>query len=224
MLTKGLSYFLLFYYHMKIKQNIQQIKEQLGLVLLVAATKGRTVEEIHEAISAGITIIGENYVKEATEKHNQLAGKVAFHLLGHLQRNKVPKAAEIFDLIQTVDSLPLAQKINEECNKINKNMPVLIEVNIAGEKNKSGCAPEEVEKLAASISKLTHLELKGLMTMGPAVETEKLRPYFREMKKTFDRLQKEYNLSILSMGMSDSYAVAIEEGATMARIGKKIVE
>ena len=103
-------------------------------------------------------------------------------------------------------------------------MPVLIEVNIAGEKNKSGCLPEEVEKLAASISKLTHLELKGLMAMGPAVETEKLRPYFREMKKTFDRLQKEYNLSILSMGMSDSYAVAIEEGATMARIGKKIFE
>ena len=209
---------------MKIKQNIQQIKEQLGLATLIAATKGRTIEEIHEAISAGITIIGENYVKEAAEKHHQLAGKVAFHLLGHLQRNKVPKAAEIFDLIQTVDSLPLAQKINEECEKRKKRMPVLIEVNIAGEKNKSGCLPEEVEKLAASISKLTHLELKGLMTIGPAVETEKLRPYFREMKKTFDRLQKEYNLSILSMGMSDSYAVAIEEGATMARIGKKIFE
>src|SRR3989344_1795882 len=197
MLTKGLSYFFLFYYHMKIKQNIQQIKEQLGLATLIAATKGRTIEEIHEAISAGITIIGENYVKEAAEKHHQLAGKVAFHLLGHLQRNKVPKAAEIFDLIQTVDSLPLAQKINEECEKRKKRMPVLIEVSIAGEKNKSGCLPEEAEKL---------------------------RPYFREMKKTFDRLQKEYNLSILSMGMSDSYAVAIEEGATMARIGKKIFE
>jgi len=209
---------------MKIKQNIQQIKEQLGLVTLVAATKGRTVEEINQAISAGITIIGENYVQEAVEKHHHLAGKVAFHLVGHLQRNKVPKAVEIFDLIQAVDSLPLAQKIDEECEKRHKNMSVLIEVNIAGEKNKTGCAPEEVEKLAANISKLTHLELKGLMAMGPAVETEKLRPYFREMKKTFDRLQKEYNLSILSMGMSDSYAVAIEEGATMVRIGKKIFE
>jgi len=207
-----------------IEQKIQQIKGQLNGVTLVAATKGRTIEEIHEAISAGITIIGENYVQEAAEKHRNLAGKVAFHMVGHLQRNKVPKAVEIFDLIQTVDSLPLAQKINEECKKIHKNMPVLIEVNIAGEKNKSGCAPEEVEKLAASISKLTHLELKGLMTIGPAVETEKLRPYFREMKKTFDLLQKGYNLSVLSMGMSDSYAVAIEEGATMARIGKKIFE
>src|SRR3989344_2879848 len=209
---------------MKIKQKIQQIKEQLSLVTLVAATKGRTVEEINKAISAGITIIGENYVQEAVEKHPHLAGKVAFHLVGHLQRNKVPKAGEIFDLIQAVDSLPLAQKIDEECEKRHKNMSVLIEVNIAGEKNKTGCAPEEVEKLAANISKLTHLELKGLMAMGPAVETEKLRPYFREMKKTFDRLQKEYNLSILSMGMSDSYAVAIEEGATMVRIGKKIFE
>ena len=208
-----------------LEQNIQQIKEQLGLVLLVAATKGRTVEEIHEAISAGITIIGENYVKEAAEKHNQLAGKVAFHLLGHLQRNKVPKAVEIFDLIQTVDSLPLAQKINEECNKINKNMPVLIEVNIAREKNKTGCAPEEVEKLAAGISKLTQLQLKGLMAMGPTLAVpEELRPYFKEMKIIFERLQKEYNVSVLSMGMSESYRIAIEEGATMVRLGKKIFE
>lgn len=210
---------------MKIEQNIQRIKEQLGLATLVAATKGRTVEEINKTISAGIIIIGENYVKEAAEKHYHLAGKAAFHLLGHLQRNKVPKAVEIFDMIQTVDNPLLAQKINEECKKINKNMPVLIEVNIAGEKNKTGCAPEEVEKLASDISKFTHLQLKGLMAMGPALaDAEELRPYFKKMKILFDELQKEYNISVLSMGMSESYRIALEEGATMVRIGKKIFE
>ena len=208
---------------MELEQNIQQIKEQLGSVTLVAATKGKTVEEINKAIYAGITIIGENYVREAVDKHRQLAGKVAFHLIGHLQRNKVPKAVEIFDMIQTVDSLPLAKKINEECAKINKNMPVLIEVNIAKEKNKSGCAPEEVEPLAAVISKLPNLQLKGLMAMGPTLAVpEELRSYFKLMKIIFDKLQKEYNVSILSTGMSDSYKIAIEEGATMVRIGKKI--
>lgn len=210
---------------MKIEQKIQQIKEQLGLVTLVAATKGKTVEEITKAISAGITIIGENYVQEAAEKHNKLAGKAALHLIGHLQRNKVKKAVEIFDMIQTVDSLPLAQKINEECKKIHKNIPVLIEVNIAGEKNKTGCAPEEVEKLAASISKHTHLRLKGLMALGPALtDAEELRPHFKKMKIMFDKLQKEYNISVLSMGMSESYKIALEEGATMVRIGKGIFE
>lgn len=206
-----------------IEQKIQQIKEQLKGITLVAATKGKTVEEISKAISAGITIIGENYVQEAVEKHHQLAGKAAFHLIGHLQKNKVSKAVKIFDMIQTVDSLPIAQKINEECAKINKNMPILIEVNIAGEKNKTGCALEDVERVAASISKLTHLPLKGLMAMGPALaDAEELRPYFKRMKIIFDKIQKEYNVSVLSMGMSDNYPVAIEEGTTMVRIGKKI--
>ncbi len=208
---------------MGLEQNIQQIKEQLGSVTLVAATKGRTVEEINKAISAGITIIGENYVQEAADKHQHLAGKAVFHLIGHLQRNKVSTAVKIFDLIQTVDSILLAQKINEECAKINKKMPVLIEVNIAKEKNKSGCAPEEIEPLAAVISKLPNLQLKGLMAMGPAFAIpEELRSYFKLMKNIFDKLQKEYNVSMLSMGMSDSYKIALEEGATIVRVGKKI--
>ena len=208
-----------------IEQKIQQIKEQLGSVTLVAATKGRTVEEINKAISAGITIIGENYVKEAVDKHRQLAGKVAFHLIGHLQRNKVPKAVEIFDMIQTVDNLHLAKKINEDCAKINKKMPVLIDVNIAKEKNKSGCAPEEVEQLAAVISKLPNLQLKGLMAMGPNfTDPENIHPYFKEMKNLFDKIKKEYNMSMLSMGMSENHLIAIEHGATMVRVGKKIFD
>src|SRR3989338_5870370 len=202
------------------EQKIQRIKGQLNGITLVAATKGRTVEEINQALSAGITVIGENYVQEAVEKRRQLAGKVAFHLIGHLQRNKVSKAVKIFDMIQTVDNFPLAQKINEESAKIDKKMPVLVEVNIAGEKNKTGCSPEEVEELASKISKLPNLQLRGLMTMGPHfLDNEKIRPYFREIKKIFNRLQKEYNLSILSMGISDNYHIALEEGTTMVRIG-----
>ncbi len=206
-----------------IEQKIQQIKDQLNGITLVAATKGRTIEEINQAISAGITIIGENYVQEAEEKHNHLAGKVTFHLIGHLQRNKVSKAVRIFDLIQSVDSLILAQKIDEECAKIQKTIPILIEVNIAKEKNKTGCLPEEVEPLLDKISKLNNIQLKGLMTMGPVFTyPEKVRPYFKEMKVLFGKLQKKYNLSILSMGMSDNYLIAVEEGATMVRIGKKL--
>lgn len=206
-----------------IQQNVQQIKGQLKEVTLVAATKGRTVEEINRAISAGITIIGENYVQEAAKKYRHLAGKAAFHLIGHLQRNKVSKAVRIFDMIQSVDSFPLAQKINEECVKIQKKMPILVEVNIAKEKNKTGCLPEEVESFLNKISKLTHLKLKGLMAMGPAVvNPEEMRPYFREMKIIFERLQKKYNLTVLSMGMSDTYHIAVEEGATMVRIGRRL--
>ena len=210
---------------MQIGEQIRNIKKQLGSTILVAATKGRTIEEIQKVIDVGIRIIGENYVQEAVEKHTRLAGKVSFHLIGHLQRNKVRKAVEIFDMIQSVDSLSLAQKINEECAKINKTMPVLIEVNIAGEKNKTGRAPEEVKELAAEISKLPNLQLQGLMAMAPYFsDNEKIRPYFKEMKKIFDALQKEYNLSVLSMGMSESYQSAIEEGATMVRIGRKLFE
>lgn len=206
-----------------IEMKIQQLKEQLKEITLVAATKGRTVEEINQAISAGITIIGENYVQEAEEKHRQLAGKVAFHLIGHLQRNKVSKAVKIVDMIQTVDSFLLAQKINEESAKIKKKMPVLVEVNIAKEKNKTGCLPEEIELLLNDISKLTNVQLKGLMTMGPTfTDPEEIRPYFKEMKIIFERLQKKYNLSILSMGMSGSYHIAVEEGANMVRIGRRL--
>jgi pyridoxal phosphate enzyme (YggS family) len=208
-----------------IEQKIQQIKEQLGPVTLVAATKGRTAGEINKAIAAGITVVGENYVQEAARKRPQLTGNAAFHLIGHLQRNKVRKAVEIFDMIQTIDSFPLAEKINEDCAKINKKMPVLIEINIAGEKDKSGCAPEEAEQLIKNISKLTNLELRGLMAMGPAfISPEHMRPYFEEMKNLFDKFKKEYNMSVLSMGMSDSYLIAVEHGATMVRVGKKIFD
>jgi len=197
-----------------IKENIKKIRK--GAVI-EAATKTRSVEEIKEAISAGITIIGENYVQEAEDKFKELKGKVKIHCIGHLQTNKVKKAVEIFDMIETVDSLKIAKEIDKKTSKV---MPILIEVNSGKEKSKNGCMPEDVEKLVEECSKLKNIKVKGLMTMAPYFEDpEKDRPYFKETKKLFDNLKEKYDLSILSMGMSHSYKVAIEEGATMVRLG-----
>ena len=200
-----------------IKQNITKIKETLpNNITILAATKTRTVDKILEAIEAGITIIGENYAQEAESKYEKLKGRVKIHCIGHLQTNKVKKAVKIFDCIQTIDSLKLAKEINKEAKKINKIMPVFIEINIAKEPNKTGCMPEDAKTLAEKISKLENLRLEGIMTMAPFLEdNEKARPYFRQTKQIFDKL----NLKELSMGMSHSYKTAIEEGATIIRLG-----
>lgn len=208
---------------MSIRDNITKIRKELPLhVSLVAATKTRSISEIKEALKAGIKIIGENYVQEAEERL-VLKNQVKIHCIGHLQKNKIKKAVEIFDMIETVDSIETAKEIDKRCDAQKKIMPILIEVNIGKEQNKFGCMPKDVEKLAEEIKYLPNLELKGLMTMAPFFDDpEKDRPYFKDMKIIFDRLKDKYGLSILSMGMSDSYKVAVEEGANMVRIGTKI--
>ena len=208
---------------MSIKENIEKIRKTMPPdVTLVAATKTRAIEEIKEALKAGITIIGENYVQEAETKLI-LKSRAKFHCIGHLQANKIKKAVEIFDMIETVDSLRTAREINQRCEAIHKIMPILIEVNIGKEPSKFGCMPRDAETLAMEIKFLPNLELKGLMAMAPFFsEPEKNRPYFREMKRIFDALKNGHNLAILSMGMSDSYKIAIQEGANMVRIGKLI--
>lgn len=210
---------------MSIKNNIENIKKTIPKhITILAATKTHSLEEIKEAIGAGIGIIGENYVQEAERKFRKLKGKVKFHCIGHLQTNKVKKGVKIFDMIQTVDSEKIAREIDKMSRNINKIMSVLIEVNIAKEPNKSGCMPEGVIKLSGLISKLKNIKLKGLMTMAPFFEdSEKTRPYFKKTKKLFDELQKSFpDIDTLSMGMSDSYKAAIEEGATMVRLGAVI--
>src|SRR3989338_4657265 len=213
---------------MGIRENIEKIRKELpSNIVIVAAAKTRATEEIKQAIPAEIEIIGENYVQEAESKQKELKGKVKLHCIGHLQQNKVKKAVEIFDMIQTVDSLKIAKEIDKRCRAINKIMPILIEVNIGKEENKSGCMPEDVEKIAIEISNLKNIKIKGLMTMGPVFDNpENYRPYFKEMKKIFDKI-KEKNISnvdmeILSMGMTDSYKIAVEEGSNMVRIGTGI--
>jgi pyridoxal phosphate enzyme (YggS family) len=212
---------------MGIAENIEKIRQSLpNNIEILAAAKSRNISGINEAISAGIKIIGENYVNDAEKKCKELKGRAEIHCIGHLQSNKIKKAVEIFDCIQTIDSERLAEEISKQCEKIGKIMPVLIEVNIAREQSKNGCLPEKVSGLAKYILTLKNIKLKGLMAMGPFFkneEIEKIRPYFRETKKLFDDMKKlSSEIDTLSIGMSDSYKIAAEEGATMVRIGARI--
>jgi len=211
-----------------IKQNVQQILNELPEgVLLVAAAKTREPREILEAIEAGIRIIGENYVQEADRAYREIGNRVQWHFIGHLQKNKVKKATEIFDMIETVDSGEIASEIDKRCAQSGKTMPVLIEVNSGRETGKAGVYPENAEELIREISTVRNILVVGLMTMGPQVdEPEDVRPYFAETRKVFNRI-KELNLpnvemKYLSMGMTSSYRIALEEGANVIRIGSKI--
>ncbi|UCC94415.1 MAG: YggS family pyridoxal phosphate-dependent enzyme [Candidatus Omnitrophota bacterium] len=211
-----------------IRENVRRILAEFpSHVTLVAATKARSVSEINEAIEAGITNLGENYIQEAEEKFIRIKKKVRWHLIGHLQKNKAKRATKIFDMIETLDSPELAEVLDRECNKANKIMPVLIEVNSGQESQKAGIAPDAVEGLMEEIIKLPNLKPMGLMTMGPLVDNpESIRPLFKFTKDIFDKIGKMYEGRVewryLSMGMSDTYRVAIEEGANIVRVGTAI--
>jgi pyridoxal phosphate enzyme (YggS family) len=211
-----------------IAENIQKIRGEIPKgVQLEAAAKTRQAGEILEAVNAGIRIIGENYVQEAERAYQEIGNKVAWHFIGHLQKNKVTKAIAIFDMIETVDSAEIAGEIDKRCGEAGKTMPVLIEINSGREAGKAGVYPENAEQLIKEISKLKNMRVEGLMTMGPAVKNpEDIRYYFRETKKLFDRAKElkipNVEMKYLSMGMTDSYRVAIEEGANIIRIGSKI--
>jgi hypothetical protein len=196
-------------------------------VSLVAASKTRTPEEVQVAINAGIKIVGYNYVQEAEKIFQVIGNQVQWHLIGHLQQNKVKKVVKIFDMIETIDSLKLAQTVNKQCELENKIMPVLIEINSGKESNKTGILPEYVDDLISKISSLSNLQVKGLMTMGPRFgNPEDARPYFIATKKAFDRIKQlnipNVEMKYLSMGMSNSYKIAIEEGANIIRVGTKL--
>jgi pyridoxal phosphate enzyme (YggS family) len=211
-----------------IEENVKRIISELPAgVDLVAAAKTRTPDEIRRAVDAGIRIIGENYVQEAEEAFAALGRIARWHFIGHLQKNKVKKAVPIFDMIETVDSVKLAELIDRDCAKLDKTMPVLIEVNSGREPQKSGVLPEEAERLIRDLSKISHIQVRGLMTMGPRFgDPELARPYFQETKRLFNRLSQldldNVEMRYLSMGMSNTYKIAIEEGANMVRIGTKI--
>lgn len=211
-----------------IKENIEKIFEQLPpTVKLVAASKERTVDEIKEAISAGVKIIGENYIKEARHKFELIGKAVSWHLIGHLQSNKAKQAVKIFDLIETLDSLELASVLDKESKKINKLMPVLIEVNSASEPQKQGVLPENTESFLEALKVFSNLKPMGLMTMGPWLDDpDEMRPYFKKTKQLFDKIKSDCSSGLdwqyLSMGMSSSWRVAIDEGANIVRIGTAI--
>ena len=211
-----------------IAENVRAILAALPPgVELVAAAKTRTPAEILEAIEAGVRIIGENYVQEASEASQAVGRGARWHFIGHLQTNKVKRAVEVFDLVETVDSAGLARAIDKRAAAIGKRMPVLIEVNSGREPQKSGVRPEDAEKLVRDISVLKNVKVEGLMTMGPFEgDPEDSRPYFRETRKVRDALRAlsipGVEMRYLSMGMTNSYKVALEEGANLVRIGTAI--
>jgi PLP dependent protein len=211
-----------------IKENVRQILKELpDGVQLVGAAKTRTPHEVFEAIEAGLEIIGENYVQEAETAFNEIGPRAKWHMIGHLQSNKAKKAVKIFDMIETVDSFKLAKAIDNACKNIDKRMPVLIEINSGEESQKAGVMPEDTIPLIKEISGLKNITVMGLMTMGPfAGDPEEARPYFKKTRSLFEEIKKSdltnIEMKYLSMGMSNSYQVAIEEGANMVRIGTNI--
>jgi pyridoxal phosphate enzyme (YggS family) len=211
-----------------IRENVKKILDGLPEgVELIGVAKTRNLEEIQEAVDAGIRNIGENYVQEAERAYQKIGQAVKWHMIGHLQSNKAKKAVRIFDMIETVDSVKLAEAIDRACGDIGKVMPVLMEINSGEESQKAGVMPEDAASLIREMTVFRNIRIMGLMTMGPfSGEPEDARPYFRRTREVFDEIRNT-NLSgvemkHLSMGMSNSYNVAIEEGANMVRIGTKI--
>ena len=211
-----------------IKESINRIRDSLPTeVLLVAAAKTRTPEEIQVAIDTGISLLGYNYLQEAERMYQVIGNQVNWHMIGHLQKNKVKKAVRIFDMIETIDSVELAELVDKRCALEDKIMPVLVEINSGEESNKTGILPGDVDALISEISDLPHLRIQGLMTMGPRFgNPEDARPYFKATKSAFDSLSRAgvptVEMRYLSMGMSNSYHIAIEEGANIVRVGTKL--
>ena len=189
-----------------------------GEVLLIAAAKTKGADLIEAALAAGVADIGENYVQEAAGKRERIAAPARWHMIGHLQRNKAKRACATFDVIQTVDSLALGEALGRQAGGRREPVRVLVEVNLGGEATKSGVAPEEVEELIEQLRGLAGVEVAGLMTVPPASSAEGARPYFRRLRGLRDALR----LRELSMGMTDDFEIAIEEGATMIRVGRAI--
>ncbi len=234
-----------------IKDNILKIRGDIALacskigkdssdISIIAVTKSRAIEQIREVCEAGLTEIGENKVQEAMLKFNQLSTPnfqlqalnfrlraVKWHMIGHLQTNKAKDAVKIFDLIQSVDSSHLAFEINKQAAKINKIQDILFEVNVSGELAKFGLKPEDVIDNIKAIAQLKNINIRGLMTIAPIADNqEKNRPYFKKLRELFHSINElrvaSYELRILSMGMTDDFEIAIEEGANMVRLGRAI--
>jgi len=224
---------------MSISANYARIRQGIpDYVTIVVSCKTRTAEQIEEAIDAGATDIGENYVQEAGQMYSALekkAAKVGWHMIGHLQTNKINKALRVFDVIQTIDSLEKAIAVDKRVQGARQQIvPIYIEINIGSEISKAGIRPAEhepfeqyIEKLVSNMSKLEHLSIEGLMTMGPRFgNPEDSRPYFSRMRRIFEKIKElglpNVDMKYLSMGMTNSYRVAIEEGSNMIRIGTAI--
>ena len=196
-------------------------------IRLLAASKSQNAFQVRAAIEAGIRLFGENYVQEAKAKREKIRDPVEWHMIGHLQRNKVKIALELFDLIESLDSVELARELDKEGKKKGKAVRAFVEVNLGGEGSKSGIVKEKVGSLLQEVGELSYLKVEGLMVIPPFRENpEEVRPYFRALKELRADLMAlnipNVDLRELSMGMTHDYPVAIEEGATLVRIGTAI--
>ena len=218
---------------MSIADNLARVRERIAAaaaragtdeeeIALIAVTKTVDIPRIQEAIQAGVTDIGENYVQDSARKFEVIGKSVRWHMIGHLQTNKVRLAVPIFDLIQTVDSIGLAKEIGKRSAVIDKASEVLVEVNISGEASKFGVQPDKALALCESVAMIEGVELRGLMGIAPFVTDEEvIRRSFKLLKGLWDRLPNVHQ-GWLSMGMSSDFEIAIEEGSNMVRIGTAI--
>jgi PLP dependent protein len=216
-----------------IRENLQSVRERIDAaarrsgrvgsdVTLICVTKTRSVDEIRQALACGVTDIGENYVQEAECKFAELGGVAKWHMIGHLQRNKARHVVEVFSTVHSVDGEALAREIGRRAEAIGKRMDVLIEVRISGEDTKFGVAPGDALSLADEISGISGIRMCGFMGMAPFLDhPEETRPYFATLKQLWDKLPDEQRLC-LSMGMTQDFEIAIEEGSNMVRIGTAI--
>ncbi|MGA9111160.1 MAG: YggS family pyridoxal phosphate-dependent enzyme [Smithella sp.] len=221
-----------------ITANINKIKQRIAAaaarcdrtpesIKLLAVTKTVSIPAIEQAIEAGITALGENYVQEAKEKIAVIGQRVSWHMIGHLQTNKAKYTVNLFDYIHSVDRLELAAEINKRASLIARKINILIEINVSGEKTKNGITALEAIELIKNVSMLESVSVKGLMTMAPySTNPENSRPYFSELRNLRNKIISEGITNIqmeeLSMGMTDDFEIAIEEGATIVRIGRAI--
>ncbi len=218
-----------------IKENLLRVMEKIEKaarrtgrgpdeVKLVAVSKTVDIARIREAIQAGASILGENYVQEAQKKIEEIGQEVSWHLIGHLQTNKAKYAVRLFEMIHSLDSLPLAEELNRRAEREGRIVQVMIEVNLSGETSKFGIEERKALDLARRVLPLKHLSLVGLMTMPPYFENpEESRPYYVRLRELKEKMAGEgISLSELSMGMSNDFEVAIEEGATYVRVGTAI--
>ncbi len=215
-----------------IKENVERVRQRIAQacakikadpdkITIVCVTKGRPVEQILEAINSGLKDIGENRVQEALQKYKEIPG-VEWHMIGHLQSNKVRDAVKIFSLIHSVDSVNLAKEIDKQAAKVNKIQDILLEVKTSPEPSKLGINPEILDDVVAEIKGFKNIKIKGLMTIAPLVDNvDEARPYFAKFRELRDKLNPSW---LLSMGMSDDFQIAIEEGANIVRIGRVIFE
>lgn len=199
-------------------------RRDAGQVKLLAATKSQSIELILAAVDAGITLIGENYVQEAAGKKPLITAAIEWHMIGHLQRNKVKAAVDLFDVFESLDNLTLARELDKEGQKRKKMIRVFIEINLGGEESKTGVVESEAASFVEQIATLSHLRIEGLMSVPPYKEDpEEVRSYFRKLRLIQEKLGEicspRLELRELSMGMSHDYSIAIEEGATIVRIG-----